>query len=191
MPKPTSKSLKSVAALPADFGPLLAEIKRRVKTARIMARRAANRERLALYWDIGGLICKAQRTKGYGKQVVERLAADMQRAFPRLGGFSPLNVWRMRAFYLAYTDGDETLSQAVTGSSAAAGSARSKRAIVQQAGAQLRKQASGTVQVPLAQTTQAVAAIVQPPVAQMGSPKYQISNPESCLNGNRIVVITA
>ena len=119
------------------------------------------------------------------------LAADMQRAFPWLRGFSPLNVWRMRAFYLAYTDGNEILSQAVTESSAAAGSARSKRAIVQQAGAQLRKQASGIVQAPLAQTTQSVAAIVQPSVAQMGSPKYQISNPESCLNGNRIVVITA
>ena len=119
------------------------------------------------------------------------LAADMLRAFLGLGGFSPLNVWRMRAFYLAYTDGDETLSQAVTESSAAAGSAGSKRAIVQQAGAQLRKQASGIVQAPLAQTTQAVAAIVQPPIAQMRSSKCQISNPESCLNGNRIVVITA
>ena len=139
MPKPTSKSSKSVAALPVDYGPLLAEIKQRVQTARVKAGLAANRELLALYWDIGGLICKAQRKKGYGKQVVERLATDVQRAFPGLGGFSPLNVWRMRAFYLAYIDGDEILSQAVTELSAVANSAQSKQAIVQQVGAQLVK----------------------------------------------------
>ena len=37
MPKPTSKSSKSVATLPADYGPLLAEIKLRVQSARIKA----------------------------------------------------------------------------------------------------------------------------------------------------------
>ena len=31
-----------------------------------------------------------------------------------LAGFSSLNVWRMRAFYIAYSTGAETLSQAGT-----------------------------------------------------------------------------
>ena len=66
MPKPTSRSPKSVAALPADYARLLAEIKSRVQTARIKAGLAANRELLALYWDIGKLISEAERTKGYG-----------------------------------------------------------------------------------------------------------------------------
>ena len=35
------------------------------------------------------------------------------------------------------------------------------------------------------------SAIVYPPAAQMGSPKWQVFNPESCLSGNRIFVITA
>ena len=89
-------------ALPADYGPLLAEIKARVQVARIRAGLAANRELLALYWDIGRLILQAQERQGYGKKVVERLAADLQRAFPGVAGFSPLNVWRMRAFYAAH-----------------------------------------------------------------------------------------
>jgi hypothetical protein len=36
---------------------------------------------------------------------VDRLAKDIQKAFPGLAGFSPLNVTRMRMFYLAYTKG--------------------------------------------------------------------------------------
>jgi len=44
------------------------------------------------------------------KHVVDRLAADIQREFPGISGFSPANVWRMRAVYLAWTD--EVLAQA-------------------------------------------------------------------------------
>lgn len=114
MPKRTSSKSKAIAALPADYAPLLAHIKARVQAARIKAGLAANRELLALYWDIGRLIARAQQIQGYGKQVVERLASDIQRTFPGLGGFSPLNVWRMRAFYLAHPGGGANLSQPVT-----------------------------------------------------------------------------
>ena len=117
MPKRPSKTSKPSAALPADYAPLLADIKARVQAARIKAGLAANREVLALYWDIGRLIAAAQRTKGYGKQVVERLAADVQRAFPGISGFSSLNVWRMRAFYAAHAD---ALSLPATESAASA-----------------------------------------------------------------------
>jgi predicted nuclease of restriction endonuclease-like (RecB) superfamily len=106
-------------SLPADYGPLLAEIKARVQVARIKAGLAANRELLALYWDIGRLILQAQERQGYGKKVVERLAADLQRAFPGVGGFSPLNVWRMRAFYAAHAAATTILSLPVTESTEA------------------------------------------------------------------------
>lgn len=119
MIKRAAKATKAIVALPADYAPLLAEIKARVQSARIKAALAANRELLALYWDIGRLIGEAQRTKGYGKQVVERLAADLQQEFPGLSGFSPLNVWRMRAFYTAHADTAGILSQAVTESAPA------------------------------------------------------------------------
>lgn len=36
---------------------------------------------------------------------MDRLAADLQRAFPGVEGFSPRNVWRIRAFYVAWTEG--------------------------------------------------------------------------------------
>jgi hypothetical protein len=38
---------------------------------------------------------------------------DLQRSFPGLGGFSRTNVYRMRAFSLAYQDSGQGVPQAV------------------------------------------------------------------------------
>ncbi|MEO8360705.1 MAG: PDDEXK nuclease domain-containing protein [Vicinamibacteria bacterium] len=97
----------------ADYAPLLAEIKARVQAARVRAGLAANRELLALYWDIGCLIHEAQRTRSYGKQVVQRLARDVQRAFPGISGFSERNVWLMRAFHAEWEGTVEILQPPV------------------------------------------------------------------------------
>ena len=48
-------------------------------------------------------IARAQESKGYGKQVVERLAADLQAEFPGMAGFSPQNLWFMRGYSLAWS----------------------------------------------------------------------------------------
>jgi len=85
-----------------------------VRSAQLQAAARVNHELISLYWDIGRSIVEGQRDRGYGKQVVEQLAADLQAEFPGLAGFSPLNVWRMRAFYEAYADDGRILSQPVT-----------------------------------------------------------------------------
>src|SRR6266540_723784 len=77
-------------------------IKQRIRAAQIKAAISANRELILLYWDIGRAIVDAQKDKGYGKRVVEMLSADLRREFPEMAGLSALNLWRMRAFYLAY-----------------------------------------------------------------------------------------
>jgi len=48
------------------------------------------------------MIVGRQRVAGWGKSVVDMLAADLQKNFPGIEGFSPRNIWRMRAFYLAW-----------------------------------------------------------------------------------------
>jgi predicted nuclease of restriction endonuclease-like (RecB) superfamily len=110
------KSEKQVRALrlPPDYAVWLTALKERVRTTQLRAATRVNRELILLYWDIGRSIAEAQCDRGYGKQVVEQLAADLQAEFPGLAGFSPLNVWRMRAFYEAYAGGPRILSQAVT-----------------------------------------------------------------------------
>jgi hypothetical protein len=80
------------------------DIKAQVQFGRTKAGLAANQELLTHYWHIGRLISSIQRTENYGTQMVEKLASDIQRELPGLGGFSPLNVWRMRAFYLAHRE---------------------------------------------------------------------------------------
>jgi predicted nuclease of restriction endonuclease-like (RecB) superfamily len=94
-------------------------IKQRIRTAQIKAAISANRELILLYWDIGRAIVDAQKDKGYGKRVVEMLSADLRREFPEMAGLSALNLWRMRAFYLAYAVSDQKLSQPVTESDSA------------------------------------------------------------------------
>lgn len=64
MAKRVPKSSKATVALPADYAPLLAEIKARVHSARIRAGLAANRELRTLYWEIGRLILDRQRKEG-------------------------------------------------------------------------------------------------------------------------------
>lgn len=113
--KGTGKELvTSKTGLPAGYHELLEDLKTRVRSAQLKAAVAVSRELIQLYWDIGRLIVERQDEQGWGKSVVERLAADIQRAFPGIQGFSPVNVWRMRAFFLAYGETAAILSQAVT-----------------------------------------------------------------------------
>lgn len=95
---------KLSTALPAGYASILADVKARVRAAQLRAAVSVNRELIVLYWDLGKIIVEAQRTKGYGKQVVEQLTKDLHETFPNMAGFSPRNVWRMRAFYLAWTE---------------------------------------------------------------------------------------
>jgi predicted nuclease of restriction endonuclease-like (RecB) superfamily len=71
-----------------------------------------------LYWHIGRSIVERQKLQGWGKSVVERLARDIQAAFPGISGFSRNNIWRMRAFYMAYTEEVTNLARPVQDSSA-------------------------------------------------------------------------
>jgi predicted nuclease of restriction endonuclease-like (RecB) superfamily len=104
MNKRPAKPARSTAALPVDYAPLLADIKARVQSARVKAGLAANRELLALYWDIGRLILDRQRREGWGAKVIDRLALDLQRAFPGQQGFSRANLLFMRAFAEAWSE---------------------------------------------------------------------------------------
>lgn len=82
---------------------LLGEVKERISSAQYEALKAVNKELVGLYWDIGRMIVERQDVEGWGKAVVEQLAADLRTEFPGVGGFSASNLWRMKAFFEAYT----------------------------------------------------------------------------------------
>lgn len=86
-----------------DYPFLLGEIKARIRDAQYEALKAVNHALVGLYWDIGRMIVERQGVAGWGKAVVEQLAADLRAEFPGVGGFSASNLWRMKAFFEAYT----------------------------------------------------------------------------------------
>ncbi len=88
--------------LPLDYSALLVEVKERIRSAQYAALKAVNKELVGLYWDIGRMIAERQKTEGWGKSVVQQLAADLQAEFPGVRGFSVQNLWYMRQFYLEY-----------------------------------------------------------------------------------------
>ena len=88
--------------LPNDYAGLLAEVKERVRAARYVALKAVNKELVDLYWDIGRMIAERQKVEGWGKSVVQQLAADLQAEFPGVRGYSAQNLWYMRQFFLEY-----------------------------------------------------------------------------------------
>ncbi len=98
-------------AIPAGYSELLGEIKCRIRSAQIKAALAVNSELIRLYWSIGRDIVQRQQRQKWGKSVVERLGADIQAAFPGIAGFSARNIWRMRAFFLAWSNDAPDLQQ--------------------------------------------------------------------------------
>lgn len=99
--------------MPPGYVAVLTELKRRIQAAQSRAALAVSRELTGLYWYVGRTIVERQVRAGWGDAVVERIAHDLRHAFPDLKGFSPRNIWRMRAFYVAWSGGSKKLPQAV------------------------------------------------------------------------------
>ena len=99
--------------LPMGYPAFLEDLKARIRTAQVKAALSVNRELIQLYWDIGRGIVERQDREGWGAAVIDRLAKDIRKAFPGIGGFSPSNISRMRSFYLAWAQSGESSAQAV------------------------------------------------------------------------------
>ncbi|MCO5244004.1 MAG: PDDEXK nuclease domain-containing protein [Anaerolineae bacterium] len=91
-----------------EFSPgyveLLEQLKTRIRSARLQAILAVNRDLIQLYWEIGRTILERQEREGWGAKVIERLAADLRHEFPDMRGLSRANLFYMRAFAGAYQD---------------------------------------------------------------------------------------
>ncbi len=86
----------------AGYADLLSEVKQRIRHAQTRAVLSANREMLALYWDIGRIIIERQEVEGWGAGVLRKLAQDLKSEIPSIKGFSERNLKRMTQFYREY-----------------------------------------------------------------------------------------
>ena len=81
----------------AEYKTFFKEIKERIYKAQYDALKSVNRELINLYWDIGKSIVAKQKKLGWGKAIVETLAQDLQKEFPRNTG-----VFRQKSLEYAY-----------------------------------------------------------------------------------------
>ena len=93
-----------MATIDKSYIDFFADIKRQIREARYRALQVVNKEKITLYWNIGKTICERQQQYGWGKSVVELLAADLQKEFVGTDGFSARNLWYMRNLYEQYSD---------------------------------------------------------------------------------------
>ncbi|MBB6488469.1 DUF1016 N-terminal domain-containing protein [Rhizobium lusitanum] len=101
-----------IPAPDVSYVSLLAELKERIRAARLRAAIAVNQELIMLYWSIGRDILARQTVEGWGARVIDRLAADLRRDFPEMTGLSPRNLKYMRAFAEAFPN-EEIVQQLV------------------------------------------------------------------------------
>jgi predicted nuclease of restriction endonuclease-like (RecB) superfamily len=108
-----SGKVARTVSFPEGYAEFFEQVRARILQAQTRAAFAANRELLHLYWEMGKDIVHRQERERWGTAVIERLAQDLGGAFPGVAGFSTRNLWRMRAFYLAYPPDSEVLPQPV------------------------------------------------------------------------------
>ena len=94
----------TLSELPKDYPTLLRSIKQLVSTTRTRTLVAASAQMTMMYWQIGRMILDRQDAAKWGAKVIDRLSADLKKAFPGLSGFSPRNLKYMRKFAEAWPD---------------------------------------------------------------------------------------
>ncbi len=95
----------SAASLPESYAATLQEIKTHLRSARVRAILAANPVVIEAYWHTGKIILARQQESAWGSKVIDRLASDLQEAFPDMGGLSRRNLLSMKIFAREFPDG--------------------------------------------------------------------------------------
>lgn len=92
-----------------NYKKFITSLKTKIRSAQIKGAIAVNKELINLYWEIGKDIFEKQEQEGWGSKVLDRVAKDLQNELPGIEGFSRANIFRMKAFFVAY----EKVAQAV------------------------------------------------------------------------------
>ena len=92
------------SVMPEWYGEMLKNIRQLVADGRRQVMWTANMQMSMMYYRIGTEILNRQNAEGWGAKVVDRLSADLKKAFPEMNGFSPRNLKYMRRFAELWPD---------------------------------------------------------------------------------------
>ncbi len=98
--------------LDGEYADWIAELKHRYRSAQVKASVRVNSEKLLFNWELGRDLVQKKAEEKWGAGVVEQVSLDLQREFPNAEGFSALNLWYMKRWYLFYNQPDRKLYQA-------------------------------------------------------------------------------
>ena len=70
-----------------------------------------NNELLHFYWSLGKDIVTMNVEKVYDNNIMDNISVDLQKAFPEQMGFSVINLYYMKCWYLFYNQEDEIFYQ--------------------------------------------------------------------------------
>ena len=87
-----------------EYIKFLNDLKSKIRQAQYQAYRTINKQLIKLYWDIGKSIVEKQEKLGWGKKIIQQLAGDLQKDFPKNSGFSERNLKYMKKLYIEYKD---------------------------------------------------------------------------------------
>ncbi|MBR6416574.1 MAG: DUF1016 family protein [Bacteroidales bacterium] len=96
-----------------DYIKWLGEIKARYRKSQIKAAIKVNAEQLLFNWQLGRDLVMRKAEEKWGSGIVEQVSLDLQAAFPESKGFSTTNLWRMKQWYLFYSNESQKLPQLV------------------------------------------------------------------------------
>lgn len=90
--------------LPEWYGNMLQQVKKLVANERKHAMWEANTRMSMMYYHIGKTILAQREQEGWGTHIIDRLSADLKRAYPEMNGFSPRNLKYMQRFAKLWPD---------------------------------------------------------------------------------------
>jgi predicted nuclease of restriction endonuclease-like (RecB) superfamily len=111
MAKKALPAIKKTKFSTVNYSKFITSLKAKIRSSQIKAAVSVNRELIKLYWEIGMDIVERQEADGWGTKVLEKVAKDLQNEFPGVEGFSRTNLFRMKAFYLAYAKVPQAVGQ--------------------------------------------------------------------------------
>jgi len=82
-----------------EYSRWLQEIKGKIRRVQVRAARAASRELILFYWDLGESISRKLQENIWGNKVVDQLSKDLTSEFPGVQGFSRRNLYYVKKFY--------------------------------------------------------------------------------------------
>lgn len=90
----------------------LSDLKKRIRVTQLKAAVKVNEEMLKFYWSLGEDICEKQKQHRWGANFMKRLSLDLRTEFPQTEGFSVVNLYYIKRWYVFYSSHSNFFYQA-------------------------------------------------------------------------------